>query len=161
MRLTRLHAALLCGLWFWSVEIAAAGVDSGNGVEVVDPNRLEYVVEQVSQDGRRLGISKEQIQQIVEQRLRHAGIIPVNGEAAGTVDPYVYVRIVVSGKGFNIRVEFSRPVVYEVDGHLLTSFGVLWSDSITGWSTDGSYVVAALDGPISRFIEQFRRANRL
>ena len=148
-------ALLLCG------GVARADIETGDGVEVVNPQRLEYVVEQVSRDGRNLGITKEQIRKIVEERLRAAGITPVDGETAGTVNPYVYVRVVVGGEGFNIRVEFSRPVVYEVRGELFTSFGVMWSDSVTGWSTDGNYVVGALDRPMGRFIEEFRKANRL
>jgi len=158
---TGIRAALLLAALSLFAAAARADIASGNGIEVLNPARLEYVVEQVSQDGRRLGITKEQIQHIVEQRLRHAGITPVDGEATGTVDPFVYVRVVVGGKGFNIRVEFSRPVVYEVDGQLLTTFGVMWSDSVTGWSTDGDYVMGALDRPMSRFIEEFRKANRL
>jgi hypothetical protein len=162
MFILHVRPALLIGaLLLLSTGIARADVASGNGVEVVNPAKLEYVVEQVSQDAQRLGISKEQIRRIVEERLRHAGITPVDGEGAGTVDPYVYVRVVVGGKGFNIRVEFSRPVVYEVDGQLLTTFGVMWSDSITGWSTDGNYVIDALDRPMSRFIAEFRKANHL
>jgi hypothetical protein len=162
MLLPRPHAAVFaCALLFWAVAGAGADVAPGSGMEVLRPTSLEYVVEQVSQDGRRLGISKEQIRHVVEQQLRGAGITPVDGEATGTVDPFVYVRVAVGGNGFNIRVEFSRPVVYEVDGRLLTTFGVMWSDSITGWSMDGDYVVGALDRPMRRFIEEFRKANRL
>ncbi len=157
----RFHiAAMFCAALLFCANFARAGVETGNGVEVVNPQRLEYVVEQVSRDGRNLGITKEHIRQIVEERLRAAGITPVDGEAAGTVNPYVYVRVVVGGEGFNIRVEFSRPVVYEVRGELFTSFGVMWSDSVTGWSTDGNYVMGALDRPMGRFIREFRKANQ-
>lgn len=158
----RFHvAAMFCTALLLGCSIARADIETGNGVEVVNPRRLEYVVEQVSRDGRNLGITKEHIRQIVEERLRAAGITPVDGEASGTVNPFVYVRVVVGGEGFNIRVEFSRPVVYEVRGELFTSFGVMWSDSITGWSTDGNYVVGALDRPMGRFIDEFRKANRV
>lgn len=142
-----------------AVSVRAAGVGAGSGVEVTDPGKLEYIVEEVSEDGRRLGITKERIRQKVEKHLRAAGITPLDGETTGTVEPFVYVRVVVGGSGFNIRVEFSRPVLYAVNGQVLQTFGVMWSKSITGYSTDGAYVIGAVDGPIERFIDEFLKAN--
>lgn len=136
-----------------------AEMDPGSGVEVVNAKRLEYVVEELSEDGRRLGITKEQIRRKIEQRLREAGITPVDGETAGTTDPFVYVRVAIGGQGFNIRVEFSRLVSYEVNGRLLKTFGVMWSNSITGYSADANVVMTSIDRPVGRFVDEFLKVN--
>src|SRR6476659_8835085 len=64
------------------------------GLEVDNSTQLKVLVEHVSEDAKKMGLTSEGIEARVNQSLRKAGITPVNNSI-----PWLYVNVIVIPNG--------------------------------------------------------------
>ena len=65
-------------------------VYSKNGLEVDNLNYIDVVVEYLSEDAKKLGLNREDLDALVRMSLRSNGIKPTNDDSAS---PYLYINI--------------------------------------------------------------------
>lgn len=114
------------------------------------------------------GLTREQVQTEVEERLRMAGLDPVAGESR-PLGPALGVRISGLANAFGIDLSFMRvvPFVAETDRSqaastypVRTVWAPTWSNGITGLhGGKADFIVNALDGQLDAFLEAYLEAN--
>jgi hypothetical protein len=113
-------------------ELEADSTRSLNGLEADSTTSLNVMIELLSKEEEKIGLTSERIEARVNQSLRKAGITPVSG--GGLREDNLYVNVNVSASGcFAISIEFNRPVFYHSRGKWFTMTArTTWSSSGTG-----------------------------
>jgi hypothetical protein len=136
-----------------------------SGLEVINPQRMRVVIEDLSESARRLGLSEESIRAKVELQLRRYGIIATQDSRANY--SYLYVRITVAGKGpygFNLNVAWKRPIFYIVDGKSYETTATTWEKGGAGIASEIGGVQLIMSGiadKIDIFISNYLKANEM
>ena len=147
-----LAAALLAGF-----AAAPARAQVGQGLEVENPGYLDYVVEELSPDALKRGLTGEALRARIEARLLALGITPRPSALGG--DPYLYVFVNVAGEVFSVRVELQRRVVYAINERPRRTYAATWQTGGVGHSPSAEYIFAALDGALGTFLREYQAAN--
>ena len=132
---------------------------SRNGLET-ESQSVPYVVEILTPDAKRIGLTESQVGSKVELRLVSAGLVP--GDPRVSTDYYLYVRVLVAGDAFSCELQFRRGV--EFVGARNTRFslpGARTWDRLTIGTHGGraEYVVAVLDELLDQFLNDYLKAN--
>ena len=154
------QALLFCCLLFLAFAGGAARAQGGGGtgLEMEHFGTLDYLVEELTPDALKLGLTGQHVRSRVEFHLRRAGISPrPSSLAAG---PYLYVLVNVTGMVFSVRVEMQRPVSYSVGKSTQRRFAATWQTGGVGQSPTPGYIVATLDRALKTFVSQYLAANR-
>jgi hypothetical protein len=128
--------------------------DWGSGLEVEDYKNIDVVIERLSEDAKKEGLSRDIIRAKVELHLRRYGFNPKEG-----LDPYLYVRITISGTAFSCEVAFKRALKYTTGGHKYKIVGSVWVKGITGVFDEDTYIYQALSDLLDIFINDYLKAN--
>ncbi|MBK7107426.1 MAG: hypothetical protein IPH62_19340 [Ignavibacteriae bacterium] len=143
-----------------SITYSQTGKD---GLKVSNQGVIEYLVEDVSTDGKAIGLTKERIISKLELSIRLAKIRPIKSKEA--LDGYLYVNINVVGNAFTIELNYNRYVAYFYGSGKKTQhqtvIATTWSNSITGSLGGGSseFIVNTLQSSLDEFLNDFLAAN--
>jgi hypothetical protein len=83
---------------------------SKDGLKVTNPQKIEYLIADISPDGKSIGLTKERLSSKLELSMRIAKIKPIKLEKG--IDGCLYVNINVVGRAFSITLEYHRFVIY-------------------------------------------------
>ena len=116
--------------------------------------RFALLVEELSAEALKIGLTKESIQNAVESRLRSARIF----SPMRIVNNYLYVNVHVGGRAFAIMLQFNKRVFDTYTGT---------KGQATTWETGGSgthgnrpdLILSALSQLIDEFLTKFLRVN--
>jgi hypothetical protein len=130
---------------------------SFNGLEVENRNGpLKLIIEKLSQDASRIGLTKDRIKTKCELRLRQAGI----GISSETLANTLYVNINVGRKAFSCSLEFRRLVNYTVGKIQYETIATTWQDGGHGLhGEDSKYTINFLDELLDKFLNDFLATN--
>jgi hypothetical protein len=115
---------------------------------------LAVLVEKLSEDGMKIGLTGEKIRTTAELSLRREGIVIAN-----TVTyPCLYIKINVMGPEYSIRVEMREEAALT---RIPLSFRVTtWYAESTGThGGDSSHIIAALEERLNGFANDYKKAN--
>ena len=147
---------------------------SFNGLEADSTTGLQVLIEQLQEEEKKIGLTRERLEARVNQSLRKAGITPVQLEPEGGFrankeqgSDYLYVNVNVvtspnrSMSGFTISIEFQRSVFYRSHGKWFMRGGATWSNSGTGIITagDADYILDGVAQHVEVFCNEFLKAN--
>jgi predicted phage tail protein len=119
---------------------------------------LYVVIEKLSPDAQRIGLTDTVVRNRVELRLRAAGIKPV-----GTLEraDYLYVMIGVVGAAFSVEVTFDRSVTYFDGASMREAAAATWSKSFLGThGFNATYILGGVDQVLNDFLNAYLRANQ-
>jgi hypothetical protein len=131
-------------------------VQAGSGLESTNPQKLQYVIEDLNNDAKNIGLRKDRITTKIELKLRSFGIEPTT-EAVSS-DGFLYINIV--GDAFNIDLEYYRYVQYWTRTEVYSMTAATWRIGGGGshWGK-AEWIVSGLDQNIDTFLNAFLKAN--
>jgi len=130
----------------------------GSGLEVDDAHVLPYVIDDLPAGAAALGVTTERIADVVEARLRRAGIRP---ESEVLRDYHLLVRIRIAGQAFQVSLLFVRTVTYTSRETRFVLAAPTWeAGSIGALESNAANVVASLDPLLDRFLTAFLAVNQ-
>ncbi len=142
---------------------SSATVNSKNGLEVANPNRLGIYIEDLDQHAISIGLSKDDITARVKAKLSQSNI---KAETNSAKKAYLYVNINTFGApltSFNIYVSFDRNVRFDAGDDTYTSYGAhTYFKGFTGIAESNKaagLILQALDGLLDQFISDYTDAN--
>ena len=152
-------AALLVGLG--RVPEAAAADDSVSRSSLKGLKAIGVLVEKMSPEAEKEGLTQEQVQKDVELRLKDSGV-PVAREAAG----FLYVTVQptrspgASGYSYSVLLEFTQPVLLVRDTQILV-LATTWSLFTTGTAAEGKLSLARVDvaSLVDKFVNAYQSVN--
>ena len=132
---------------------------SDNGLETANYKSVAVLVEELSADARRIGLTKDRIQTRVELRLRSAGLTP--GKDSSKNETYLYVRVKLGGSAYSAAVEYKRQVVFITGNRRYRYLATTWeSASIGTHARSRVYIMNALDQQLDKFLNEYLKANQ-
>lgn len=116
-----------------------------------EPMRL--IVEDVSQDAAKFGLTEESIKNTVESRIRSARLFGNHRSKA-----FLYVNVNVGGPAYSISVEFNK---FLFDPVTLMNFSArTWHSSSMGiHGRYSGHILSTISRHIDRFLVEFLRVN--
>ena len=155
--MARLVFAFVWYLVFAPVSLGARSYP-GVGLEVDNPHVLAYVIGDIPPDAARLGVSVERVREVVETRLRSAGIRP---RVEALEDHHLEIRFRAAGSAIEVSLLFVRTVTYTVKATSYVVVAPTWQAARVGvYEGDPRNSVSSLDALLDRFVEEFQSANR-
>jgi len=136
-------------------QVSISGLETGS-------HTIPYVIEVLSDDAKRIGLTREIIATKVELRIRSVGLKPVKAIDVRNLYYYLYVRVTVAGDMHSLNVEFSRVVSFKnmVGQTYLKYFGSTWNKRSLGMhAADAAYVLSVLEQPLDEFLNDYLKAN--
>jgi hypothetical protein len=135
-----------------------------SGLEVENPNKLGYLVEDLSQDGLNIGLSKEDIETKIKLKFRQYNIEPT--ELSGDIHNYLYVNVNVVGENivaFNVTIDFERLVRFNVYNITYTHYGAATYNrsftGVVGANSANDAVMNSLDKLLDNFVSNYLDVN--
>src|SRR5262245_584519 len=130
-----------------------------NGLEANNTTRLRVVIEVLSKEAKKIGLSQKRIEAGVNQSLRKAGITPVSAPP-GTGD-YLYVNVnVIASGSFAINISFHRQVFYRSGRKWFTTEASTWRRGGVGIAHgDADYILDGIARHVEVFCNEFLKAN--
>ncbi|MDE2887651.1 MAG: hypothetical protein OXR72_05500 [Gemmatimonadota bacterium] len=124
---------------------------------------VNLVVEQLSDDARKMGLQKKKIVTAVESRLRSANLYDPNpyGSPEGhyTPKPYLYVNINVVGPAFSARLELTKYINDPLSGR--SGSAATWKQGSLGTHGNRSdYIVSAVRELMDHFVNEWYKVNK-
>ena len=115
---------------------------------------LTVLVEKLSEDATKIGLTKGKIQTTAELILRREGIVIGNS----ITDPCIYIKITVIGSAYSIRAEIR-------EGATLTRIPIFFT--VTTWYAEStgthggnsSHIIVALQERLDGFVNDYYKAN--
>lgn len=142
--------------------LVIAGVTSASdsGLEVPPGTKVYVLVEDVSEDAKKSGLTKELIESKVELQLRRNGIAVGTREDGFESDLYLYVVVGVTTNAFAVNIDFMRKVYYHVGDNIHSVRGSTYSKSGSGIYGNSQYMIQMLIDFIDLFSNDFLKSNR-
>ena len=138
---------------------AGAQTLSDNGLETANYKYVAVVIERLSVDAGRIGLTKDRIQTRVELRLRSAGLTPGNDFSKN--ESSLYVRVKIGGSAYSAAVEYKRQVVFITGNRRYRYLATTWeSASIGTHARSRVYIMNALDQNLDKFLDEYLKANQ-
>jgi len=132
---------------------------SDSGLETANYKSVAVLVEGLSADAGRLGLTEDRIQARVELRLRSAGLTPGNDFSKNETS--LYVNVNVGSSAYSVAVEYKRQVVFITGNRRYRYLATTWeSASIETHARSRVYIMNALDQNLDKFLSAYLKANQ-
>jgi len=138
---------------------AGAQIQSDSGLETANYKSVAVLVEELSADARRIGLTRDRIQTRVELRLRSAGLTPGKGSSKNAA--YLYVRVKLGGSAYSAAVEYKRQVVFITGNRRYVYTATTWESANIGTHARSVvYIMNGLDKLLDEFSNAYLKANQ-
>ena len=144
-----------------------------------DCHPINLIIEELTDDAKKIGLTKERVQNVAESRLRSArlykeedilhkedGIAYVEAvleeakalvEGAYLNEVYLYVTVHVVGHGVSISLEFKKRVD---DQHEHSGLAITWDARSAGThGGDPGFIISGLSESMDKFLVEYLRVN--
>jgi len=136
----------------------ASAADSG--LEVNSGTKIYVLVENLSDDAKATGLTKEFIASKTELQLRRNGVPVGSRKNAYASGVHLYVNCGVTGKAFALSVEFRREVSYRAGGQTHSVMSSTYNQGGQGThSGDRQFIVQTLTDFLDVFSNDFLKSN--
>jgi len=134
-------------------------IDSENGLEVKNPNKVNYVIS--LENSSRHNIYESNIKTRTELLFRKYRINPVETYRAGQAsDGLLHIMVTVYNNGFNVMLTYRRSVFFMVDDKFYFCNADTWSDGTSGtFGGNQDSITSAVAKYVEQFINNFLKAN--
>lgn len=127
-----------------------------NGLETSNYKNVSLLIESLTEDAEKIGLTEERIKTKCELRLRQSGLNPSSDRRF----EHLYVNISVVSQALNIRIDFKRPVLFEVGKKRYRKMASTWCESITGTHGDNpEFIIQSLNELLDMFLNEYLKAN--
>ena len=155
-RLTR-AALLLSALALPSFAFGTAGDDIDESIRrfkfFADCRPMRLVVESLSPDASKIGLTKEAIRAAAESRLRSARLYRSIG-----FSPYLYINVNVVGRGFDISLDFKKNVYDPLSENM--GVATTWERGSAGThGGNANFLLSSISRHMDKFLVEFLRVN--
>ena len=117
-----------------------------------DCRPVELLVEHLSDDAAKIGLTRDRVETLTRSRLRAARIYTDETEA------YLQANITVVGSSFNIKTKFRKLVTDRASTELF--FATTWELGSTGThGQDAGFILQGLSEYVDGFIDEYLRVN--
>ena len=117
---------------------------------------VKLAVEYLSEDAKKINLTREDIINLAELKLRSARIYKRQPKD----NPYLYVQVTIVGESFSNEVEFKKQVMTL---HGVSGMATTWEEGHTGRygsaSTGQDFVLSSVSKLLDKFIVEYLRAN--
>lgn len=129
----------------------------GTGLEVDEDIGVEILIDDLTEYGKNIGLSEDQIRQEASYKMEKSGI----KISQTNYPPYVFLDIRVYKSAFTIEISLSRTILYKTkSGKRYSKLGVTWSQSLVGIHDGTSgYIMDKLSRILDIFISKYKDAN--
>lgn len=145
------------------VILFAPGVASSedSGLEVDSGIRIYVLIEDLDEDAKAIGLTKELVAGRVELQLRRNGVPVGTREDSFASGVCLYVDCGIIGKAFALSIDFNRDVFYRVGDEVHSLTASAYNNGVLG-THDGNCrdVIQALTDIIDLFSENFLGTNQ-
>lgn len=118
---------------------------------------INITIEDLNSAGKKLGLTKADIQTNVESRLRAARIYT---NKHSPYHLYLHIVVAVVGQDFYIHVEF-RKLLFDLRYTELPGLAITWTEGMTDTHKgSGSYILSSLSQRLDRFIADYLQVNK-
>ncbi len=130
---------------------------SKNGLEV-DRNEGIGIVINITDEAKKVRLTKTRLQTKCELRFRQAGI---NIDTKGLIPIFLYVDVTVYQLAFAVRLEFKRPMQFTVGKvEYWQPEAATWTDGAVGiHGNNPEFIVGSVDERLDNFLNAFLEAN--
>ena len=112
------------------------------------------VVENVNEDAKRIGITRERVENSVELRLRSANLF--TSDKSG--DTYLYVNVNIVGASYSVSVSFNKWVYDPIAAS--PGPAITWHVALTGIYPRGTEtILASVSRLVDKFLVEYLRVN--
>jgi hypothetical protein len=131
---------------------------SSTGLEVINPTRLPILIESLSTDAGKIGLTWDMVRTKCSQRFKHIGIELVDTVGCMT---NLYINCNVVGDAYNINLWFIRDVSFTVGAKTFTrSSCATWDIGTTGiHKGKADNIINNLNLLLDAFIVDYVKAN--
>ncbi len=137
---------------------ATETVQPGTGLENSNAKVIGVLVEEVSPETEKRGLTRERIEARVNSVLRKSGLKP--SDKRDNDYTYLYINVKVIGSSFSLDLFFTRPVIYWDGDTQFSKLGKTWIRGGTGISTSGTqFILDALGDHTEVFANEYLKAN--
>lgn len=157
--------ALLCSLiavMLFSPSHSGSAIESpqrGTGLEASGSVSVPVLVEDVSAEAQKRGITRDRIEARANAVLRKSGLKPFD-DPGGKSGYNLYIKVVVAGNAFSVNMYFRRIVSYSDGDTPYRIVATTWRNEITGVSSSGSQYILDMVGDIAElFSNAYLKAN--
>ena len=150
----KIMIAALAFLFSLTVSLSAEEVERRmNRFQLFNDCRpIDLAVEGLSEDARKIGLTKESLITAAESRLRSARLY--DAEASN----HIYINVNVVGMALNVLLEYNKELLDLSSGEFGTA--MTWRTGSTGThGRDASYIRSAVSEKIDKFLVEYLRVN--
>ena len=120
---------------------------------------MDSVVEQLDpEDLQAIGLTKEDIENAVESRLRAARLFAPTAEQTNDKEQFLYINVNITTRAHSVSVNLQR---YLKDlGYGFGGYAIVWHTGSSGThGGDGQYVLGIVSKHLDRFMASYLRVN--
>ena len=122
-------------------------------------NKFKVLIEDISNDAEKIGLTRSRLTTVIELRLRREGIKIINKRTSPKT-PLVYISVTVLGDAFNVSLKIIELVNLERVSGDMGAFVITWhSDLIGTHGNNPEYIVASLNNVIDELFNDYYKAN--
>jgi|ERR1051325_2341137 hypothetical protein len=136
---------------------------SDTGLETDVPNETHYLIEDLSEDAAKIGLTEDRIRQRVELRLRQSGFKPTDRskQKDDPLRPYLLVRVSVVARAFAVELHYKRPAAFKARDEGYITMVTSWNVGTVGVHANMSQKILdeGLSGLLDEFLNAYLRAN--
>ena len=119
-----------------------------------DCGPMGLIVKGLSEDAKKIGLTKESIQAAGESRLRAARLY-----SAGAARPYLYITVLVLGDAHGVSLKYKKSVSDPLSGE--EAAAATWEAGFIGTHarSGSAYILSGLSQYLDEFLVEYLRVN--
>ena len=122
-------------------------------------NKFEVLIERLSEDAKKIGLTKERLRIVIELRLRKEGMIII-GPSDDPDIPVVSVNVNVVSTAFNVELCIKELIEIQRKPSPVLCYVVTWGVGRTGThGNDSEFIVFSLSKCLDFFLNNYYKAN--
>lgn len=122
-------------------------------------SKFSVVIEGLTEDAKKIGLTKERLRTVTELRLRKEGMI-ITGPSDDPDIPVVSVNVNVVNTAFNVELCIKELIEIQRKSSPVLCIVVTWGVGRTGThGNDSEFVVFSLSKCLDRFLNNYYKAN--
>ena len=119
---------------------------------------MNIAVTGLDSDAEEISLRKEDIENIVESRLRSAGLFLDQDEGEIFETALLFIRVSVAGAAFVVSLDFAKPL-WDETLEMRSRAGSWDSTNVGTHGRDADYILSAVRIQMERFIVEYLRVN--
>ena len=144
-------------LFLFVLNANAEAKEWDSGLIIENYKRVRISIKDISDDGKKIYLTKDAVRSKVVSQLQKNGLVPTNDP---TIEGVLSIQLNVFQDTCAINISFNRLVYYSSRHKTYVTFGKVWhKNAILIHSGDASYILNSLETHMDDFISAYKREN--